>query len=534
MVHRLWLVLVALTITAPARAAETVVDLSGAVPAGGPDHFFLPFDVPAGIVEVEIQHDDLSSENILDFGLDDPNGTRGWGGGNAEPAIVGVQAASRGYLAGPIPPGTWRVVVGKAKVQVTPANFSVKAILRDAATLAPQPERTPYTPAPAIDDKGGWYAGDFHVHSRESGDAKPTLDEIAVFAKGRGLDFVLLSEHNTLSQLDFYADALQKHPDFLFLPGMEFTTYAGHANAIGATKWVDHRIGQPGVTIGSAAQAFRNQGALLSINHPTLDIGDLCIGCGWKHDLDYALVDAVEIQTSTPGTLGLILPASAVAWWDALCAKGHHLAALGGSDDHRAGVGLNAFQSPIGDPTTMVRASELSTAAIIEGVKNGRTVVKLWGPSEPMIELAASVAPAGDTVTAPNVTFEAKVSGGIGRSVRFVVDGQPRDAVSVATDPFSVTLELDAPAKGEARVRAEVLESEVLRTITSHLWLRAPGVDAGVDAGSDAGPGTKPSPADESSSCGCRVAGSPAAPFGWLLTMFWLLGWRRRRPCVSQ
>ena len=92
------------------------ITIADTVPDAPDRHFFLPFEVPEGIVEIEVQHDNLSSENILDWGLDDPDGFRGWGGGNREPAIVGVQAATRSYVPGPIPAGTWEVVVGKAKI----------------------------------------------------------------------------------------------------------------------------------------------------------------------------------------------------------------------------------------------------------------------------------------------------------------------------------------------------------------------------------------------------------------------------------
>ena len=92
------------------------IHIEGNVPDGPETHFFLEFQVPEGIVEIEVQHDDLSSANILDWGLDDPNGFRGWGGGNSETAIVGAAAASRSYVPGPMPGGTWEVVVGKAKI----------------------------------------------------------------------------------------------------------------------------------------------------------------------------------------------------------------------------------------------------------------------------------------------------------------------------------------------------------------------------------------------------------------------------------
>jgi hypothetical protein len=107
---RLVLALAALGLTSvsgSAFAAETTLDLSGTVPDDQYKHFFLPFDVPAGTTEIQIHHDDLSDQNILDWGLVDETGKfRGWGGGNTEDAIVGVDAATRSYLPGPINAGT--------------------------------------------------------------------------------------------------------------------------------------------------------------------------------------------------------------------------------------------------------------------------------------------------------------------------------------------------------------------------------------------------------------------------------------------
>lgn len=142
----------------------------------------LELDVPEGTQEIEVRHDDLSGANILDFGLDDPNGYRGWGGGTTEPAIVGVHAASRAYVPGPIPAGTWRVVVGKAKLVESPARYHVEVDLRTSPTFAPVP-RSPYVPPPARTLEMRYYAGDLHVHSRESTDASATLEESVALAK---------------------------------------------------------------------------------------------------------------------------------------------------------------------------------------------------------------------------------------------------------------------------------------------------------------------------------------------------------------
>jgi hypothetical protein len=192
------------------------------------------------------------------------------------------------------------------------------------------------------------------VHSKESTDAAATLEENIALARQRGLEWLEISDHNTVTQLDFFNGAHEKDPGFLLVPGIEYTTYAGHANAIGATKFVDHKIGQPGVTIGGAVDAVRAQGAVFSINHPVLDIGDLCIGCAWKHDVDAAKIGGVEI-----GTLGITAGAQlfserAIAFWDALLDRGAKAAALGGSDDHRAGTSTGIFPAP---PPSSVRPS---------------------------------------------------------------------------------------------------------------------------------------------------------------------------------
>ena len=281
--------LLASTLSTRALAAETVVTLEGDVPAAGPDHFFVPFTSRRARWRSRYATTTSRKPTSSIGGSTDPNGFRGWGGGNSEPAVVGIGAASRSYVAGPIAPGEWRVVVGKAKIVEPPARYQIEVELRDAPTLAAQPERAPVRRTPRRSDtERRWYAGDFHVHSRESGDARPTIDEIATFARGRGLDFVMLSDHNTSDAARLSRRRARPPPaSSCFVPGIEFTTYAGHANAIGATRWVDHKIGQPGVTHrGGARRRSASRARSYPINHPVLDLGDLCIGCAWKHDSD--------------------------------------------------------------------------------------------------------------------------------------------------------------------------------------------------------------------------------------------------------
>lgn len=508
--------LVPLLLALPAAAQPLV--LEGDLPTDGPDFVLVPFEVPAGTAELEIAHPVQQPENILDYGLHEPSGAfRGWGGGNVEPIVVGVQASSRSYLVGPLPAGTWNVVIGKAKVVTSPAHYRLELERRTTPTLAAQTERRAYAPAAPLSTEARWYAGDFHVHSKESGDAHPTLDEIATFARGRGLDFVELSDHNTSSQLDFMGDAQGRHPALLFVPGVEFTTYAGHANGIGATAYVDHAFGVGGASFDAAVAKFAAQGAVFSINHPVLDLGLNCIGCAWKQPIPRDTLGAVEIGTGGWDKTGLLFTKQAIAFWDRLVGQGVHATCVGGSDDHSGGTGTGQFDSPIGSPTTMVFAKELSAAAIVDAVKAGRTVVKLQGPEDPMVDLRAVAEPLdtgdakvttliGHAFAWPAKSFDVgfTVTGGQGATLKVVVDGVEQSSVPVSADPFNTSATVAVPESGETRVRAEVWVDGQPRTVSGHVFLSY-----------------QPEPPK---GCGCSSTGLDA------LGLLALAGaWRRRR-----
>lgn len=462
-----------------AQGAPDVV-VEDAVPPDG-EFFEVPFEVPTGTAEIQIAHHALDADDILDFGVLAPEGFRGYGGGNVEDAVIGVEASSRSYLPGPIRPGAWTLYVGKAKVNSAAPRYRVEITFRTAATLPPADDRAPYAEAAPLSPEARFYAGDFHVHSEDSGDARPPLAEIAAYARGRGLDFVVISDHNTVAQIDRIGAAQPDHADLLFVPGVEFTTYAGHATGFGATAFVDHRIGYQGRTLQAALDEFAAQGALFSINHPALNLGDACIGCAWEHGHPpVGTIHGVEIETGGWRQAGRLFAFDAIALWEQLLDEGHHLAALGGSDDHQAGQGNS---SPIGDPTTMVFAEGLSVSALKQGILDSRTVVKLQGPDDPMIALDTAPTRSGDTVLAAEVTLTATVTGGVGSWFRFVKGGLGVDLpAEVTTDPQVFTLVLTPTESGTDRVRAEVQVDDggelVPRTITSYVWL-APAPAAG-------------------------------------------------------
>jgi MYXO-CTERM domain-containing protein len=450
----------------------------GDVVAAGGDYQDVAVEVPAGTVEISIAHSDGSDYTILDWGVWGPDGYRGWGGGLSDDAIIGVEQSSRGYLPGAITPGTWTVVIGKAKLDTGGGHYSIDVTCSDTATL-PVLAKAPFS-APMLSTERRWYRGDFHVHSIQSGDAGATFDEISALARSQGLEFANISDHNTVAQHALLSAIQPDHPDLLFLRGAEITTYGGHGNAVGIASYVDHRIGYKGRTIADVIADVTAQGGVFIVNHPVLDLGTACIGCEWAHvdDTPWDQVTGLEVLT---GNFDIGINAfypRAIALWDKELAAGNKIAAIGGSDDHTAGMNESATGSPIGEPTTLVLAENLSEAAIIDALKHGRTQVDLQGPGAPAVDFHftqqdGTAVEIGDdvTTTASMLAFPIHVTGGNGTFVQLWLDGVKIDQLPVTSDDFATTFRTNATGVRQ-RFRIQVINDiNQPIVVTSHIYV---------------------------------------------------------------
>ncbi len=464
-------------------AVISTAHLEADVTAAGGDFVDVAFEVPVGTQEIRIAHTDGDPDVILDFGVWSPEGFRGWGGGNTEDAIIGVEQSSRSYLPGAITAGTgWTVVVGKAQLKDGAGHYSIDITFDDAPTLTPKPQ-APFDPVVLATERR-WYKGDFHVHSEESGDASATFDEIATLATQRGLEFVNLSDHNTSSQLALQA-AAQPGYSILLLRGAEITTYAGHGNAVGLSSYVDHRIGYQGRTIDNVLTEVAAQNALFIVNHPSLDLGDACIGCAWKHETPWEKVSGIEVITGKWDLVESLFVPRAVEMWDEQLTAGHRIAAIGGSDDHSAGLGTGLTDTPLGSPTTLVLADGLSEAAIMDGVRKGRTMVMLRGPDDPFVDVHCktadgALAEIGDDISGVSTAeFPLTITGGAGSIVQLWRDGALIEETEVSSDSFTHTF-TDVPGAADRRYRIEMINDGGHRiVVTSHFYVHGIAADGG-------------------------------------------------------
>ncbi|HET9620996.1 MAG TPA: CehA/McbA family metallohydrolase [Kofleriaceae bacterium] len=469
-------------------ALPMTIHLEGDVTADGGDYADVTFQCPAGTAEFTIEHTTTPAADILDYGVWGPDGFRGWSGGLSEPLTIGVAQSSRGYLPGPIGDGTWTISLGKALVDPAGAHYAIDITCRATATLPVLP-RAEYTPI-VLSTQRRWYQGDFHVHSVQSGDASASLQANIDLAHSRGLDFINASDHNTISQHALIA-AQQAAWPVLAMRGAEITTYSGHGNAVGIHDYVDHRLGRAGRTITNVIADVKAQGGIFIVNHPATDLGTACIGCGWKHVDDAPWDEVAGIEILTAGySLGILAyTPKVIELWDALEDQGHRLSAVSGSDDHSAGIDEGTIGAPVGSPTAIVLADQLSEAAIIDGVRKHHTKVKLRGPDDPDVDVqmktaAGGLADIGDDVAGiGQVEIPAHITGGDGDFLQLWRDGAMTAEIQVKGDDFSTTL-TDVPSAGAHRYRVELDDQGGERVVvTSHWYVQATGEATGGGKG---------------------------------------------------
>jgi hypothetical protein len=78
---------------------------------------YVPFEVPADVAAVTVRYAfEFAPDSVLDLGLFDGEGFRGWSGADRREVIVTADAATPGYLPGPLVAGEWRVMFGLQRV----------------------------------------------------------------------------------------------------------------------------------------------------------------------------------------------------------------------------------------------------------------------------------------------------------------------------------------------------------------------------------------------------------------------------------
>lgn len=462
MLHRVILFAAALALAGAAAASEPAPpDLAVAGEITGADHQTyreVPFDVPDGVERITVMLSyDKSNRTVVDMGVWDPARFRGWSGGTRDRFTIAPSDATPGYLAGALPAGRWKLLLGVPNARpASSAAYSVRVFFdragdrRAAAAIADPPLKA----------KPGWYRGDLHMHDAHSdgscqsrGGRKvpcPLFRTVAAAAEA-GLDFIAVTDHNTTAHFGGLRELQPYFDNLLLIPGIEITTFGGHANIFGPARFVDFRVGAPAVPdIRALQRDVAASGAILSLNHPALPSGEQCMGCGWTwKDTDYGNVAAIEAVNGTM-TEG---PFAGTGFWYARLNEGHHLTGIAASDNHDPEVVPgNPPPGPaaIGRPRTVVHARALSTPGILDGIRSGNVFIDVEGTRTRLLEVDAEAngrrAAMGETLPGrQRTTIRAHVTDAEGAFGELIVNGQPTGARHpVASNDARLTLTLDA------------------------------------------------------------------------------------------
>ena len=275
--------------------------------------------------------------------------------------MITAETATPGYQGGELEPGTWQVIVGIYQLPPEGVEYRLEAeVSATAGELLPEPvptappplppgERPPARMLPA-DPGRRWLAGDLHTHTVHS-DGAQTVPELSRFAAGLGLDFIAVTDHNTVSHHRELPAAAARY-GITLLPGQEVTTSEGHAGALGDTGWIDFRL-----PADSWLEQTQRHGGLLSVNHP---IGG---HVSWILPMRGRppLVEVWHWSWLDPHWT------APLAWW---LAWDPGAIPVGGSDWHRPGS-----DAPPGTPTTWVECAGEGPDAVLDGLRAGRVAI---------------------------------------------------------------------------------------------------------------------------------------------------------------
>ena len=219
-----------------------------------------------------------------------------------------------------------------------------------------------------------WYKGNTHTHTLNS-DGENTPIDVASWYRGHGYQFLVITDHEYLTDPGPLNHLLGRDEQFLLIPGQEVSGRAEgkpvHINQIGAKKVV-MPVSLPTIfeVLQRDVNLVHETGAIAQINHPNF---------GWAlSGGDLARVEnatLVEIWNGHPqvNNLGGGGTPSAEAMWDVALTAGKRLFAIADDDAHH-------FKTEhLADPASaapnrgwiFVRAPKLTEAEILAAIRRG-------------------------------------------------------------------------------------------------------------------------------------------------------------------
>ena len=404
-------------------------------------YLYVPVLMPTGttLMNVKMTYD-KSEACVIDLGILDSRATgfptqagfRGWSGGARNSFFIATDAATPGYVQGNIPDGKWQIVLGLYKVPPMGTTIHLNVMIDDSDRPLKEPVNFPTVTRSGT----GWYKGDLHCHTHHS-DARGTPEILHQTAQHIGLDFLSVTDHNTITQWQYFGH--HSSPKLVFVQGMEITTYNGHINIFGLNNWIDFRL-ECDKDVDILVQAAHDQGALVSVNHDKPPLP-------WLHKLPS--LDCMEVWQNH----WLAGNEHSLKLYDQRISEGQQISLIGGSDYHQP----EQFQpdSPfiLGCPTTVLWLENLNQETVLEGLRCGNGYVT-ESPEGPHLSFTIGKVAMGNVVRVTGkVTAQIDVRGAAGDYLVWISEQGPVAKFIIPSDIWQSELPITC---GNIFLRVEI------------------------------------------------------------------------------
>jgi hypothetical protein len=308
------------------------------------------------------------------------------------------------------------------------------------ATARSKVEAGQTAPAPTTPTR--WYKGNTHTHTVNS-DGDSTPDEVVQWYRTHGYQFLVLSDHNFLTNVDGLNALHAADEKFLVVRGEEVTARAAekpvHVNGLDVTRLVDAYSGTTVVeTLQRNIDGIRAASGAPHINHPNfgwaLTVADL------QTARNYKLFEVYNGHPTVNNHGGGGVPGLEEVW-DRLLTGGTIVYGLATDDAHVFKDPGNPMVSGPGRGWVAVRAPRLEAGALTAALERG--------------DFYASTGVVLDEVTPTEMSLAVKVRAEVTSKYRVQFIGRGGQVLSEVNEPSA-----SYTFKGtEGYVRVKVLES---------------------------------------------------------------------------
>ncbi len=231
-----------------------------------------------------------------------------------------------------------------------------------------------YAASPATQEKKAlqWYKGNTHTHTLNS-DGDSTPDEVVRWYRERGYNFLVLSDHNYLTEVDGLNAVQGAAGKFIVIKGEEvsdnFQKKPIHINGLNIRELVEPQHGDSVTsTIQNNVNAIRRVDGVPHVNHPNFHWAINADNIKAIKNLRLFEVYNGHPQVNNLGGGGM---PGLEAMWDDILSAGMILYGIAVDDAHHFKTPWDKTKSTPGHGWVMVRAAKLGAGEILQALEQG-------------------------------------------------------------------------------------------------------------------------------------------------------------------